>query len=177
MPALAAGLPADNYPAGRLRRRGPADSVSRTPYCAAANANLYPPPGHPGQFPVARACPGGRSAALARRNAAAVFIPGPPAAAAGAGQPAAIGRRCPGTDSGAVPPANANAYAYAGRHGRAAARPPDLNPADRSAGGNAAAGAHAAANLDARPNAPAYACVAADAHALAQRDDYRVHFL
>ena len=145
MLAVSAGCPAagrlDSRSAGRLRLRGAADSDSGAG-ChgrAAAYAYRYPAPGHSGYFPDALPRPDFGISIPARPTAA--FIPGRPAAADRANQPTAYAGRYPAASSSAVSLADtdAGAYAYAGRNGRAYARPHALNPAGPYAAANFAA--------------------------------------
>ena len=161
LPAVSAGFPAagrlDSRSAGRLRLRGPADSGAGRHGRAAAYAYRYPAPGHSGYFPDALPRPDFGISIPARPTAAAV-IPGRPAAA---DQPAANGCRYPSAGRSAISLADTDAYAYAGRHGRAATRPYALNPAGHCAAANFAAHADTHCYAHAHGYAPAYA------HALA----------
>lgn len=173
LPAVSGGFPAagrpDRRPAGRLRLRGPADSGAGRHGRAAAYADRYPAPGHPGYFPDALPRPD-FGISIPARPAAAAVIPGRPAADR-ADQPAAYTGRYPGAGSSAAALADTDADADAGRNGRAYARTHALNHADYYAAANFAAHPDAYCYTHAHSYAPAYA------HALAQRDDYRMPFL
>lgn len=171
MSAVSAGFPAagrpDRRPAGRLRLRGPADAGAGRHGRAATNADAdcYPASGYSGHFPDALPRPDFGISIPALPTTAAV-IPGRPAAADCADQPAAHAGHYPGAGSSAAALADTDAYASAGRNGCAYTRSHALNSAGYCAAANFAA--HLYANFAARANgyAPAYA------HALAQRDDY-----
>ena len=169
LPAVSAGFPAagrlDSRPADRLRLRGPADYGTGRHGYAAAYAYRYPAPGYSGHFPDALPRPD-FGISIPSRPASAAFIPGRPAAADRTDQSTAYADRYPGASRSAISPADTDAYAYAGRHGRAATRPYALNPADYCAAANSAAHPDAYCYAHANGYAPAYA------HALAQGDDY-----
>ena len=167
MLAVSAGFPAagrpDRRPAGRLRLRVPADSGAGRHGRAAAYAYRYPAPGHSGYFPDALPRPN-FGISIPALPAVAAVIPGRPAAAGRADQPAAYADRYPSAGRSALSLADTDAYA--GSNGRAAARPHALNLTGYCAAANFAA--HADANSDAH----AHGYAPAHAHALAQRDDY-----
>ena len=162
LPAVSAGFPAagrlDSHPAGRLQLRGPADSGTGRHGYAAANADCYPAPGHSGYFPDALSCPD-FGISIPARPAVAAVIPGRPAAANRADQPAAD--RYSGAGSSAAALADTDADADAGRNGRAYTRTHALNSAGYCAAANFAA------HADTHYYAHAHGCAPAYAHALA----------